>query len=63
MSKPTLEELIQRIEDTIPYVQATLSPYSPVDTSNPEWIAVHKGRARSSVNQLEALLKEARAAR
>jgi hypothetical protein len=63
VSKPTLEEIIQRIEESVPYVQATLSPGSSVSTSNPEWIAVHKGRANSSVCQLEALLRIAREAK
>lgn len=60
-----LKALIKAIERTIPYVTATL-PYpsrhvehSGVKTDHPDWVAVHRGRAARSLNQLNGLLKMA----
>lgn len=56
-----LNKLIERIEAIVPYVTATLSSGSSVETSDPDWAAVHRGRAVSSCRQLEGLLKQAKA--
>lgn len=58
-----LTALIAQLEEIVPYVLATLPhPHverSAVTTSDPEWTAVHRGRALSSRRQLEHLLKRA----
>ena len=54
--------LARAVDATVPYVQATLAPHSSVTTSHPDWIAVHAGRARSSIAQLEGLRKLTQAA-
>lgn len=54
--------LIQHLEDSIPYVEATLGAGNRFPSpTRPEWVEVHGGRAGSSVNQLKNILKEARA--
>lgn len=54
--------LIQHLEDSIPYVDATIGPGGTVSSrERPGWVEVHKGRAESSRNQLNNILKEARA--
>ena len=52
-----LERLISQIECVVPYVTATIANGNTFPGSDPEWIEVHKGRAFSSNNQLEGLLK------
>lgn len=54
-------DLARSVDAVVPYVQATLEPHSSVTTSDPDWVAVHAGRARSSVVQLEGLRTMARA--
>jgi|SRR5271166_731753 len=49
-----LDLLVQYIETTVPYVEATLGTRTPVP-GNPEWIQVHAGRAASSQVQLKRL--------
>jgi hypothetical protein len=54
-----LAQLIQRVENVVPYVTATLGVpglASAVETKDPEWKAVHIGRANSSYQQLSNLL-------
>lgn len=53
-------DLARSVDAIVPYVQATLEPHSSVTTSHPDWVAVHAGRARSSVVQLEGLRTMAR---
>lgn len=53
-------DLARSVDAVVPYVQATLEPHSVVTTSHPDWVAVHAGRARSSVVQLEGLRTMAR---
>lgn len=59
-------ELASRVAASSPYVKATL-PYpgqestSGVTCTHPEWSAVHKGRAGSSTQQLEAMENQAKA--
>lgn len=67
-----LERLIEKIETIVPYVTATINPRGGnvfqvgrlIGANDPEnckdWVAVHAGRAGSSTNQLEHLLKMAR---
>jgi hypothetical protein len=47
-----LERLRSKIKTVVPYVTATITPTS---ISQDEWISVHRGRAVSSVRQLEQL--------
>lgn len=68
--KEKLAKLIQAIKDYVPYVNATIAPnnsFEPgsligaADPSNTkDWMAIHKGRASSSHNQLENLLRMAK---
>ena len=65
-----LVKLIERIENIVPYVVPTISPnnsfkvgkligaHDPDDTAG--WMAIHRGRAGSSVQQLESLLRLAK---
>lgn len=61
-----LRLLIDKIESIVPYVTATfpyennLAKNNSVTTSNPDFVAIHGGRAASSTRQLESLLKFAR---
>jgi hypothetical protein len=56
--------LAKKIERVVPYVLATLSDGSVVETtrhrSGELWAAIHDGRRRSSLAQLEQLLMTAR---
>ncbi len=56
-----LQRLIERVEQVVPYVLATISYGNRLQTEKPDWVRVHKGRADSSLAQLELLLSEARA--
>jgi len=59
-SKDQLQKLIQNIKTIVPYVLATISPHNCFEVpGRPGWMAVHKGRADSSCNQLAALLRMA----
>ena len=59
--RPAGEEgLSQAIETVVPYVAATLDVGGTMDSDDPDWVKVHRGRAKSSVRQLEALLAFAR---
>lgn len=58
-----LKLLLEKCEQIIPYVTATL-PYESqamkkhnVTCSDPEWVAIHGGRAVSSTRQLNSLMK------
>lgn len=58
-----LKKLIEKIETIVPYVTATIDPRGGNtfhSEKRSEWIEVHGGRAGSSTNQLEHLLKLAR---
>jgi hypothetical protein len=60
-TKQKLARLIQSIETIVPYVTATLGTGNTFrSATRPDWIEVHGGRASSSANQLESLLREAR---
>lgn len=55
-----LSRLIERIENIVPYITATIGPGCTFPSKQrSDWIEIHKGRAFSSRNQLENLLKEA----
>lgn len=68
--KEKLANLIEAIEAYVPYVCATIAPnnafqpgsligaHDPSDTK--DWMAIHKGRAGSSYNQLEHLINLAK---
>jgi hypothetical protein len=65
-----LATLIDRIITIVPYVTATIGPGNTFDIEKmrhpfkgaaKDWVAVHRGRASSSRNQLASLLKEAQA--
>jgi hypothetical protein len=68
--KEKLAKLVQAIKDYVPYVNATIAPnnsFEPgsligaADPSNTkDWMAIHKGRASSSHNQLDNLLRMAK---
>ncbi len=67
-SREQLDKLIERIEQIVPYVTATLGRGNTFTIQKMEgygdpkdWVGVHAGRARSSEVQLDNLLKEARA--
>jgi hypothetical protein len=49
-----LAALVEEILRVVPYVTATVAPWSHEEVY-PNWIAIHKGRANSSYNQLENL--------
>lgn len=52
-----LAKLIQNIEESVPYIEATLSPGNHFKSKErPDWIEIHGGRASSSYNQLKHLL-------
>jgi hypothetical protein len=58
--REALTKLIERVEQVVPYVLATLSPGNRIRVPDkPDWVQVHKGRCFSSNNQLEILLREA----
>lgn len=63
-SEEKLVALIKDIEAIVPYVISTL-PYdgnfrsNNIETSHPDWVAIHKGRGVSSRRQLDGLLKKA----
>jgi hypothetical protein len=56
--------LVKKIEQVVPYVLATLSDGNVIETMRDRngdlWAAVHDGRRRSSLAQLEQLLMTAR---
>ena len=53
-----LERLREKVRSVVPYVTATLGPGSTIPSEKrKDWVEVHKGRAFSSNNQLEGLLK------
>jgi hypothetical protein len=54
-----LKRLCSMIETIVPYVDATLQNRLPVK-DQPDWLEVHKGRAFSSVSQLDNLLQVSR---
>lgn len=64
--KEKLARLIEQIKIIVPYVTATISPNNAfgveritgaADPNNTlDWMAIHKGRASSSMRQLEHLL-------
>jgi hypothetical protein len=65
--KEKLTKLIQAIKDYVPYVNATIAPINSFEpgsligaadpTNTKDWMAIHKGRASSSHNQLDTLLR------
>lgn len=65
-----LAKLIQAIKDYVPYVNATIAennsfqPGSLIGAADPsntkDWMAINKGRASSSHNQLDNLLRLAK---
>lgn len=68
--KEKLTKLIQAVKDYVPYVNATIAennsfqPGSLIGAADPsntkDWMAIHKGRASSSHNQLSNLLSMAK---
>lgn|GEM_PF-4321920 len=58
--RQALVALVERIDNVVPYVTATLHNSKIGDES--EWFQVHAGRAHSSIVQLENLRSEGRAA-
>jgi hypothetical protein len=50
-----LRRMERRVTQTVPYVVATLDIHTFV-TRGGEWCEVHRGRASSSIRQLETLL-------
>lgn len=68
--KEKLTKLVEAIKAYVPYVNATIAPnnsFEPgsligaADPSNTkDWMAIHKGRAGSSHNQLDNLLRLAK---
>lgn len=53
------KKLASRTKSTAEYVAATVG--MAADPSGPEWQKVHRGRAKSSVSQLDYLAKQAKA--
>ena len=68
--KEKLAKLVQAIKDYVPYVNATIAennsfqPGSLIGAADPsntkDWMAIHRGRASSSHNQLDNLLSLAK---
>jgi hypothetical protein len=65
--KEKLAKLIEDIKCIVPYVSATIADNNSFDIKEmtavgdpKDWMAIHRGRARSSWYQLENLLKRAR---
>jgi hypothetical protein len=68
--KEKLTKLVQAIKDYVPYVNATIAennsfqPGSLIGAADPsntkDWMAIHRGRAGSSHNQLDNLLRMAK---
>ena len=68
--KEKLTKLIQAVKDYVPYVNATIAennsfkPGSLIGAADPsntkDWMAIHRGRAGSSHNQLSNLLAMAK---
>jgi hypothetical protein len=57
-----LRVIVERILRIVPYVTATLRPVLQAKREGEDWGKAHTGRAYSSINQLEGLEKQARAA-
>jgi len=56
-----LKALISSIEASVPYINATIDPrHAFPSEKRPDWCEIHKGRAGSSVNQLNGLLNAAK---
>jgi len=56
--KEKLNHLIDKLKAVVPYVASTLSPGNTFKIQNrPEWIEVHSGRAQSSYQQLQSLMR------
>ncbi len=55
-----VEELLQYLEDTVPYVQATISPGNAFRYERKDWVVVHEGRVISSRRQLDGIMEKAR---
>ena len=64
MKDEKLSTLVKKIEQVVPYVLATLSDGNVIEKtrhrSGELWASIHDGRRRSSLDQLEKLLMEAR---
>lgn len=58
-SDKEVDEFLQYIEDTIPYVQATIGP-GCTHPSRKDWIEAHEGRMISSRRQLDGVMEKAR---
>ncbi len=56
-----VEELLAYIEQTVPYVQATINPGNTFPSKErPGWVEIHDGRAHSSERQLEGIMEKVR---
>lgn len=61
-ARAALDELIEHIHRVVPCVTATIGHGGRlVDKPKPDWIAIHEGRANSSVRQLDNLEAAAKA--
>lgn len=52
----TRDELVEKVEQVVPYVLATISPGNTFRTENSDWTKIHTGRMESSYRQLTNLL-------
>lgn len=58
--KDMVTACVPYVISSLPYPSEFVVRNTNVTTSHPDWIAVHRGRARSSYNQLNLLLKTAK---
>lgn len=55
-----LKQLIETIENTLPYVAATISVGNCIKIPDEkDWVGIHRGRAGTSRQFLEAVMKKA----
>ena len=50
-----VDELLQYLEDTLPYVEATIGPGCTSPSGKKDWLLAHEGRMISSRRQLEGI--------
>lgn len=54
-----LQQLIEAIENSVPYVAATISPGNCLrNTDDKDWVGVHHGRVMCSRQHLERLMEK-----
>ncbi|GMV06739.1 MAG: hypothetical protein AMXMBFR53_30140 [Gemmatimonadota bacterium] len=56
-----VERALRKAESAATYAAATVSPGNLIENGNAEWPGIHRGRADSSMCQLDAVRKEIRA--